>query len=136
MGVKAQRFHPSQAFVRKEKIVASGVRVRLHAKWWGRLLVIEAEPAQGFVHLVQNPSECTRSFGAYHISVAQWPVANNIDFNDLDTEFSGRVVTLPVDVVRNEGFLKLGQCPLVDAVSLIKQRPGVWYANREVHISA
>ena len=132
----AVRFEYDEAWMLKQSILLVGQPVRLQVAWWHDLLVIECEPMPAFVHLVRNVDFCIQEYGKYHISVAQWPVATQDDFNALYRAWNGVVVQLPIKYVSNEGYLELDDCPLVHDCSPIHYRPEAWYSDRALHISA
>ena len=66
------RFADDEAIRRKAQIVEAGQPARLEVCVLdGALVALVVHPLEGFVHLVQDPDECIRDFGAYHISLAQ-----------------------------------------------------------------
>ena len=105
-------------------------------EWWGRLLVVVCEPLDRFVHLVANPEECIEACGQYHISVAQWQIATENDFDALTARWGGRRVQLNVELVSGEACLELAPSPLVEPVRAMHERPDACYAGRSSHISA
>ena len=100
------------------------------------MLVVVCEPLDRFVHLVANPEECIEAYGQYHISVAQWPIATENDFDALTARWGGRRVQLNVELVSGEACLELAPSPLVEQVRAMHERPGACYAGRSIHISA
>ena len=133
--VEAERYdyHDSQS--RKQRIVENGQPVRLRVEWWGRLLVVVVHPQDGFVHLVRNWEECVAAFGAYHISVAQYPVATIDDFDALHAAWDGVMLQLPISQVSSGGCMELGQSALFDDVFCVHNRLDAWYEERSLHIS-
>ena len=110
--------------------------MELSVQWWNKLLVVVCEPLEGFTHLVANPSECIEAYGQYHISVAQWPVATEEDFEALTARWAGRRVQLDVQLVSGDACLELAPSPLVEQVRAIHERPDACYAGRSIHIAA
>ena len=100
------------------------------------MLVVVCEPLDRFVHLVANPEECIEAYGQYHISVAQWPIATENDFDALTARGGGRRGQLNVELVSGEACLELAPSPLVEQVRAMHERPDACYAGRSIHISA
>ena len=100
------------------------------------MLVVVCEPLDRFVHLVANPEECIEAYGQYHISVAQWQIATENDFDALTARWGGRRVQLNVELVSGEACLELAPSPLVEQVRAMHERPDACYAGRSIHISA
>ena len=100
------------------------------------MLVVVCEPLDRFVHLVANPEECIEAYGQYHISVAQWPIVAENDFDALTARWGGRRVQLNVELVSGEACLELAPSPLVEQVRAMRERPDACYADRSIHISA
>ena len=128
MAVVAVRY--ADAWGRKQMLQRSGQLVRLTVAWWRDLLVIECEALPGFVHLVSNVDECINAFGKYHISVAQYPVATQEDYDTLRCAWDGASILLLVDYVPGDGCLELGDCQLVRDCRLVHDRPDAWYNDR------
>ena len=105
MAVVAERYGDAEAWERKQEIQRDGLPVRLTVVWWGQLLTVVCQPLQGFTHLVRNVEECIREYGAYHISLAQYPVATYDDYATLHHAWHGVAVRLPIDFVSGEGAL-------------------------------
>ena len=100
------------------------------------MLVVVCEPLDRFVHLVANPEECIEAYGQYHISVAQWPIATENDFDALTARWGGRRVQLNVELVSGEACFELAPSPLVEQVRAMHERPDACYAGRSINISA
>ena len=133
--IEAERYEWEEAEIRKHTITQQGQPVRLSVEWWGWLLVVVVEPQAGFVHLVRNWEECVAAFGEYHISVAQYPVASEADYDALHATWDGVVKQLPIAHVSSEGCMELGQCPLFNNMYQIHERDGACFAGRNLHIS-
>ena len=129
------RFDDAEAWRRMQDIELKGQPVKLRIEWSYKLLVVVTEPLPGFIHLCENPED----YGAdeqYHSSVAKWPVATEEDFEELYRKWHGVSTIVPIERVRNEGFLKLAPCPLLYDVAQIHDKPESGWCKRKIHVNA
>ena len=138
------RWPKEEALKRKRLILGQGQPVQLDVAFlegWQpgeELLVLTLTPLEGWIHLVQDPAECVRAFGPYHVSVCQASLASEEDVQALRVRFAGKRMQIPVHDILNEGFLELGECAITrdETFSRLHGHPDAWYRDRSVHISA
>ena len=115
------RWPEEEALKRKRLILAQGQPAQLDVAFlegWQpgeELLVLTLTPLEGWIHLVQDPAECVRAFGPYHVSVCQASLASEEDVQALRVRFAGKRMQIPVHDILNEGFLELGECAITRA---------------------
>ena len=132
------RFPEDEAYRRKTRICEDGQPVRPKVEVLdGSLVAIVLESLPGFTHLVQDPEECIASYGPYHISIAQIELFTAQMIADLRSRWDDVEVVLPIDIVRADGYMELGDCPLYrDAtIQALHGHPDAWYRERSLHIS-
>ena len=132
------RFADDEATRRRAQIIEAGQPVRLEVRVLdGALLALVVHPLAGFVHLVQDPDDCIRDFGAYHISIAQVELVTAADLAVLRARYDNTEVMLPIRAVLGDGYMELGDGPLSMDPSIrdLHDHPEPWYRDRTLHIS-
>ena len=132
------RFADDEATRRRAQIIEAGQPVRLEVRVLdGALLALVVHPLAGFVHLVQDPDDCIRELGAYHISIAQVELVTQVDLAVLRARYDNTEVLLPIRAVLGEGYMELGDGPLAMDPSIrdLHDHPDAWYRDRTLHIS-
>ena len=108
------RFGHHDAECRKRTIEASGQHVLTSIEVLNDdLLIVQLEPLNGFVHLVQDPEACAAAYGPYHLSVCQIELVSASDLLELRSRWDGCEVTLPVAEVLSEGCMCVGHARLL-----------------------
>jgi len=134
------RFPDDVARERKDAICRAGQPVRISVEVWGEaeggLIVLSLTPLPDFIHLVVDPVECIREYGAYHVSLCQRALATDDEMDQLRMEWDGVELVLPIAYISGEGCMELGDCPLTAGLARnLHDRPGAWYSTRPLHIS-
>ena len=124
---------------RKAHINAAGLPAQLFVDWMGSLMVLRAEPLEGFTHLIRDGyvEMQTEKVGQYHISLGYWSELTGEDVEEVRRMWDGWRGLLAGEVSYGAGGW--GRCFMLTQGLLVEcpvlARIHLSYSDFPLHIS-